>query len=77
MAPPPQPPHEGPPTHHGPPPPGWAMSDGMKDEDVLRFAPPEIRRLWRRVTAIEAQLSEIKSALERIESLLRGRDGGT
>lgn len=51
-------------------------SDSMKDEEVLRFAPPEIRRVWRRVVAIEEQLGEMRAALQRIEDLLRSRSGG-
>jgi hypothetical protein len=48
----------------------------MKDEDVLRFAPPEIRRVWKRVVSVEEQLQEMKAALQRIEELLRSRPGG-
>jgi len=49
----------------------------MKDEDVLRFAPPEIRRLWRRVVGLEDQIADVKAALQRIEDLLRKpRDAG-
>jgi hypothetical protein len=48
----------------------------MKDEDVLRFAPPEIRRLWKRVVGIEEQVAEVKAAVDRIEELLRRSSGG-
>jgi hypothetical protein len=48
----------------------------MKDEDVLRFAPPEIRRLWRRMVSIETQVADIRASLQKIEELLRGRNGG-
>lgn len=71
---PPPPPHEGPPhpPHHPPePPPHWRGSDQMKDEDVLRFAPPEIRRLWKRLVSVEAQVIEIQETLRRIEALLK------
>jgi hypothetical protein len=47
----------------------------MKDEDVLRFAPPEIRRLWKRMISLETQMSDIQESLKRIEGLLRGRSG--
>jgi hypothetical protein len=50
--------------------------EGMRDEDVLRFAPPEIRRLWKRVISVESQLSTIQDTLKRIEDLLRVRPGG-
>lgn len=66
------PPHEGP-----PPPPHWANTEGMKDEDVLRFAPPEIRRLWKRMISVESQISDIRETVKRIEELLRVRPGGT
>jgi hypothetical protein len=49
--------------------------DHMQDEEVLRFAPPEIRRLWKRVVAVESQLGEVRDALRRIEELLRARGG--
>jgi len=65
------PPHEGPP----PPPPHGANTDGMKDEDVLRFAPPEIRRIWKRMISLETQMSDIQESLKRIEGLIRGRSG--
>lgn len=78
MTPPPPSHDSGPPTHHGPPPaaPHWAATEGMKDEDVLRFAPPEIRRLWRRMVSIETQVADIRASLQKIEELLRGRNGG-
>lgn len=78
MTPPPHPHDGGPPAHHPPPPapPHWASTEGMKDEDVLRFAPPEIRRLWRRVVAVETQVTDIKASLLRIEEILRSRNGG-
>jgi hypothetical protein len=49
--------------------------ENMKDEDVLRFAPPEIRRLWKRVVSIEEQIADIKATLARIEDLLRNPKG--
>ncbi len=72
------PPPDGPPPPPGQPPTArvsWAAIDQMKDEDVLRFAPPEIRRVWKRVVSVEEQLLEIKQALQRIEELLRARPG--
>jgi hypothetical protein len=51
-------------------------SDSMKDEEVLRFTPPEIRRIWRRIVAIEEQMGELRAALQRIEDLLRSKAGG-
>lgn len=70
----PPPPHEGPPPpppHE--PPPHWRGSDQMKDEDVLRFAPPEIRRLWKRLVSVEEQVAKIQQSLDRIEGLLKSR----
>lgn len=48
----------------------------MKDEDVLRYAPPEIRRLWKRLVSVEEQVKEIGAAVGRIEDLLKSRSGG-
>lgn len=46
----------------------------MPDEDVLRFAPPEIRRLWgklaqleQRVATLQQQNEQILAALARLE----------
>ena len=46
----------------------------MPDEDVLRFAPPEIRRLWRKLAqveealvAVQQQNDQILAALQRLE----------
>lgn len=64
--PPPPGPHDGLPA----PKPHWAALDQMKDEDVLRFAPPEIRRIWKRIESLELQLDDIRKTLGRIESLL-------
>lgn len=47
----------------------------MKDEEVLRFAPPEIRRLWKRLIGVEERVTEIHETLRRIEELLRARSG--
>ncbi len=47
----------------------------MKDEEVLRFAPPEIRRLWKRLLSVETQVVEVHETLRRIEDLLRARSG--
>lgn len=45
----------------------------MPDEEVLRFAPPEIRRLWsklaqleQRVAAVQQQNEQILAALARL-----------
>lgn len=70
---PPHPPPEGPP--HSPP--HWAGLDQMKDEEVLRFAPPEIRRLWKRLISVEEQVADVQATLKRIEELLRARPGAT
>lgn len=43
----------------------------MNDEEVLRFAPPEIRRVWKRIVSLEGQVAEVREALQRIEDLLR------
>lgn len=52
----------------------------MSDEDVLRYAPPEIRRLWHKVAQAEAgiaglqqQNEKILAALERIEKAVAGK----
>jgi hypothetical protein len=47
----------------------------MGDEEVLRFAPPEIRRLWKRMGRIEEQLGDVQEALKRIEAALEKRAG--
>ena len=72
------PPPHGPSPQEGspPPPPHWANAEGMKDEDVLRFAPPEIRRLWKRMISLESQMAHVLESLKRIEELLRARPGG-
>lgn len=51
----------------------------MPDEDVLRYAPPEIRRLWRKITKLEEavttlqqQNTQILEALERLERVRSG-----
>lgn len=65
-----------PPPPEPPPPPHLRGNlDHMQDEEVLRFAPPEIRRLWKRMLSVETQLSEVRDALRRIEELLRARGG--
>jgi len=70
-----EPPHDGP--HHPPPgpKPHWSRLDQMPDEEVLRFAPPEIRRLWsklaqleQRVAAVQQQNDQILAALARLEA---------
>lgn len=48
----------------------------MQDDEVLRFAPPEIRRLWTRMLSVETQLGEVLQTVRRIEELLRARGGG-
>lgn len=72
-----------PPDHDGPPPPPphrppphWNNLDQMKDEDVLRFAPPEIRRLWKRMVGVEEQLADVRETLRRIEGLLTKKADG-
>jgi len=49
----------------------------MPDEDVLRYAPPEIRRLWRKITKLEEAVSALHQQnaqiLEALERLERGR----
>ena len=69
---PPDPPHPAEPP--GPPHLRGNM-DHMQDEEVLRFAPPEIRRLWKRMLTLETQLGEVRDSLRRIEELLRARGG--
>lgn len=66
----PHPPPDGP---H--PPPHWAGVDQMNDEEVLRFAPPEIRRLWKRMQSLEQKVDTLGATLLRIEELLRNRPG--
>ncbi len=69
----PPPPHDDP---HGPPTPPHArhLGDGARDEDVLRFAPPEIRRIWKRLVSVEEKLDAAVAALARVEALLERRD---
>jgi len=61
-----------PPPPHGP----HANFDQMQDEEVLRFAPPEIRRIWKKLLSVEEQVGEMRQALARIEELLKNRPGG-
>ncbi len=43
----------------------------MPDEDVLRYAPPEIRRLWRKLATIENTLATVQAQQAEILQLLR------
>lgn len=67
------PPHHHPPHHDAPPPPKphWASMEQMPDEDVLRYAPPEIRRLWRKLAAVENTLATVQAQQAEILQLLR------
>jgi len=66
-------PHHDP--HHTPPPPPpkphWASMEQMPDEDVLRYAPPEIRRIWRKLANVETALTEVRAQQAEILELLR------
>lgn len=66
-----EPPHDGP--HHQPPAPKphWSRLDQMPDEEVLRFAPPEIRRLWRKLAQVEAGLTAVHQQNEKILAALQ------
>jgi hypothetical protein len=48
----------------------------MSDDDVLRFAPPEIRRLWKHLVNLEGEVAEVRASLARIEEALRSRGPG-
>lgn len=67
---------------HDPPPapkPHWEAIDRLPDEELLRFAPPEIRRLHRKVAAIEAGQQRLAEELTAIRGLLErmlARQGG-
>ncbi len=43
----------------------------MPDEEVLRFAPPEIRRLWHKLAQVESALATVRQQNEEILALLR------
>lgn len=43
----------------------------MPDEDVLRYAPPEIRRIWRKLASVENALTEIRAQQAEMLELLR------
>ena len=43
----------------------------MPDEDVLRYAPPEIRRIWRKLANVETALTEVRAQQAEILELLR------
>lgn len=45
--------------------------EDMPDEEVLRFAPPEIRRLWRKLARIEEGLLAVHQQNEKILSALQ------
>lgn len=42
----------------------------MSDEDVMRFAPPEIRRLWRKLNQVEEGLSVMQAQQREILAAL-------
>ena len=42
----------------------------MSDDDVLRYAPPEIRRLWHKVAQVEERLTEVQRQNEQILTAL-------
>jgi hypothetical protein len=48
----------------------------MADEDVLRFAPPEIRRLWRKLESLESRLEVLGRQQEEILAAVRRLDEG-
>jgi hypothetical protein len=60
--------------HHPPPPPGpkphWAAIENLPDAELLRFAPPEIRRLHTKLTAVEAALAAQGAELAAMRELL-------
>ena len=43
----------------------------MSDDDVLRYAPPEIRRMWRKLGALENALTELRAQQAETLQLLR------
>jgi hypothetical protein len=42
----------------------------MSDEDVMRFAPPEIRRLWRKLNQVEEGLAVLQAQQREILAAL-------
>jgi uncharacterized membrane-anchored protein len=42
----------------------------MPDEEVLRFAPPEIRRLWSKLAQVEQRLATVQEQNEQILAAL-------
>lgn len=64
------PPHEGP-AHLPAPKPHWSRMEQMPDEEVLRFAPPEIRRLWRKLAQVEEGLAAIHQQNDKILAALQ------
>lgn len=45
--------------------------DQLSDEEVMRFAPPEIRRLARRLGEVETRLKALQETQAEILSLLK------
>ncbi len=48
------------------PKPHWNHLDQLSDEGVLKYAPPEIRRLWTKLLQIESSLAMIQTQDEEI-----------
>lgn len=48
----------------------WAAIDQMPDDELMRFAPPEIRRLHRKLVAMEAGQQQMAAEIAQIRVLL-------
>lgn len=42
----------------------------FSDEEVMRFAPPEIRRLWRKLLQIEEGMADLRKQQQEVLRLL-------
>lgn len=52
-----------------------SAADQLSDEEIMRFAPPEIRRLARRISDLESRLREMQDNQSEILALLKSLKG--
>ena len=50
-----------------------AAMEQLSDEEVMRFAPPEIRRLARRIGEVETRLRDLQETQQEILAMLKGK----